>query len=66
MKIDNFNLYLSLAPIIIFCPHLFCLIAELLFGYLLTFSIGKSRFLQFLDFSRIRLNGIMIIENLQQ
>ncbi|TKJ22144.1 MAG: hypothetical protein CEE43_07965 [Promethearchaeota archaeon Loki_b32] len=44
MQIDNFNLYLSLAPIIIFCPHLFCLIAELLFGYLLTFSIENQGF----------------------
>ena len=44
MQIDNINLYLSLAPIIIFCPHLFGLIAGLLFGYFFTFSKENQDF----------------------
>ena len=42
MQIDNYILYLSLAPIIIFWVHLFGLIAGLLFGYLFVFYKRKS------------------------
>ena len=50
MQIDNFNLYLSLAQIIIFCPQLFGLIAGLIFRYLLTFSIENQDFYNHFQF----------------